>query len=61
MMKTGHREKRRGQSTLEYALVLTAVILAIAVAANGPIKTAVGKMFDDVKARIESASGKIRQ
>lgn len=52
---------RRGQSALEYALVLTAVILAIAVAAKGPITTAVGKMFGDISKRIESASGRIAQ
>lgn len=52
---------RRGQSLLEYAIVLTAVILAIAAAARGPITTAINSMFDDVQTRIEAASDRIAQ
>lgn len=53
--------RRQGQSTLEYAIVLTAVILAIAAAASGPIKEAMRQMFNDISTRIQSASGKIAQ
>ena len=55
------KDRRLGQSTLEYALVLTAIILAVAVAANGPIKTAVGKMFEDISKRITQSSAKLVQ
>ena len=52
---------QRGQSLLEYAIVLTAVILAIAAAASGPITTALGNMFSDVQTKIEAASDRIAQ
>ena len=60
-MGTGRRA-RRGQSVLEYAIVLTAVIIAIAAAAvkGGPIANAIKKMFDNISSRIETASDKIK-
>lgn len=57
-MERGFRD-RRGQSTLEYAIVLTAVILAIGAAAQGPITEAIGKMFNDISQRIQEASGRL--
>jgi len=49
----------KGQATLEYILVLLVIILAIIAAANGPIKTAIGKVFDSSKSRIESAASQL--
>jgi len=50
----------RGQSTLEYLLVIAAVLAAVIVAASQFMKPAVNKMLEDSKTTIESASGKLR-
>jgi len=39
--------KRKAQSILEYIIVLSAIIVAVIAAANGPIKEAVSNMFQD--------------
>jgi len=46
---------------LEYVLVLVAIIIAVGVAAKGPITTALNKLFGDAQSRIESASGQLAQ
>ncbi|MBI4322864.1 MAG: class III signal peptide-containing protein [Candidatus Omnitrophica bacterium] len=50
----------RGQSTLEYILVLAAIIAAIAIAAGTLIKPAVTKTMNDTKTVIEDATGKLK-
>ncbi len=50
---------RKGQGTLEYILVLLAILLAVIVAANGPVKSAVGKMFQNSQNQIESATDRL--
>lgn len=51
------RQRRAtGQGTLEYVLILAVVILAIIAAANGPIRKAIDKMFNDSASVMESAS-----
>ena len=59
VMKTG-AEKRacRGQTALEYALILGAVILVIVAAASGPIRTALTQMFSDAGNKITDASSR---
>lgn len=54
------RGPRRGQSTLEYILVLAAILVAVIVAAGGLIKPAVNKAMTDSKDTIESATGKLK-
>lgn len=51
---------RGGQSTLEYILVLAAIIAAIAIAAGTLIKPAVNKTMNDTKTVIENATGKLK-
>ena len=48
---------RKAQSILEYIIVLSAIIVAVIAAANGPVKNAVAKMFDDSTGMMESKSG----
>ena len=50
--------RRKAQSILEYIIVLSAIIVAVIAAANGPIKNAVTKMYGDSSTVIENnASG----
>lgn len=49
----------RGQSTLEYILVLAAIVAAVALAAGNQIQPAVEKTMTDVQQTIESASGQL--
>ena len=51
---------RRGQSTLEYILVLAAILVAVIAAANTLIKPAVTKAMTDSKDTIEGGSGKLK-
>jgi len=51
--------KRKGQSILEYVIVLTVIVAAIALAASTLIKPAVNKAFNDSKSVIETATGKL--
>ncbi len=55
------RMNHKGQGTLEYILVLLAVLLAVIVGASGPIKTAVGKMFDNSGLQIENSTKKLTE
>jgi len=52
---------RAGQSTLEYILVLAAIIAAVAIAAGALIRPAVNKSMNDTKTVIEDASGKLKK
>ncbi len=51
---------RRGQSTLEYVLILAAILATIIVAAGTVIKPAVEKTMTDSQTVIEEASGKLQ-
>lgn len=53
------RSNKSAQSTLEYILVLTAVVGVIIWAAANPIKTAVQNSLGNVKEAIGKAGGKI--
>ena len=47
--------QKKGQSTLEYIIVLTAIVAAIIVAANTIIKHRIGNIFDHVGTQAETA------
>lgn len=47
--------QRKGQSTLEYIIVLTAIVAAIIVAANSIIKTRMGSILGHVANQAETA------
>lgn len=49
----------RGQSTLEYILVLAAIILAVIVGGNTAMKGAAGKSLENAKGVINAAVNKI--
>lgn len=51
--------KKRGQSILEYVLVLTVIIVAIALTANSALKPAVVKTVNATSALVESATDKL--
>ncbi|MFH1771297.1 MAG: hypothetical protein ABH872_00600 [Candidatus Omnitrophota bacterium] len=38
---------KKAQSILEYIIVLSAIIVAVIAAANGPIRNAINQMFTD--------------
>ena len=59
-MKRIGEHQRRGQSTLEYILVLAAIIVAVIIGANTIIKPAVTTTMTDSKAVIEAASKKVQ-
>ena len=50
---------KRGQSVLEYVIVLTAIIAIIIVAATTFIKPAVQQSMDDASQAITTATGKL--
>lgn len=50
---------KRGQSVLEYVVVLTAIIAIIVLAANGVIRDAVDKAMKDAARSITNASGRL--
>lgn len=52
-----HRKK--GQSILEYVIVLTVIIAAIAVAANGVISGAITTGFTNAAGTIDTATGNL--
>ena len=52
-----HRKK--GQSILEYVIVLTVIVAAIAAAANSVINNAVNQGFTDASDTITTATGKL--
>ena len=53
------RRARKGQSILEYVIVLTVIVAAIAVAAKAFIDKGVKKALQDSGSVIESATGKL--
>jgi len=50
---------KKGQSILEYVIVLTVIVAAIAYAATTFIKPAVQKGFENSQETIEAATGKL--
>lgn len=50
---------RKGQSILEYVIVLTVIVAAIAVAAGSAIKPAVEHSMDKAASSIETAVDKL--
>ena len=52
---------KRGQSTLEYVLVLAAIVAAVAVASGTLIKPAINKAMTDSKSVIENSTGKLKE
>lgn len=49
-----------GQSTLEYFLVLIAIIAAVTAAANAVVRPAIEKMLGESSAVIQNSAGKVR-
>ena len=58
MHRTG-RGSRRAQSTLEYILVLAAILVAAIIAATNLIRPAVNQSMDDSQKVITKASAKV--
>lgn len=52
---------KRGQSILEYVIVLTVIVVAVAVAANTIIKPAVNTGLDNAAKTISKATGQLPQ
>lgn len=52
---------RKGQSTLEYILVLAAVLVAVIVAANTLIRPAVDKGMTDASDTMKAATGRLQK
>ncbi|MCX5701726.1 MAG: hypothetical protein NTW64_01945 [Candidatus Omnitrophica bacterium] len=50
---------RKGQSILEYVIVLTVIVAAIALAAGTLIRPSLNKAMNDVGATINTATGKL--
>lgn len=53
------RPGARGQSTLEYILVLSAIVAAVVVAANGVINPAVQQVITDARTTINQATDRL--
>jgi Flp pilus assembly pilin Flp len=51
--------RKRGQSILEYIIVLTAIVAVIIVAAGTIIKPAIEKGFNDTASSIKDSTGKL--
>lgn len=51
--------KRNGQSTLEYVIILTAIIAVIILAATSVIKPAMEKAMDNAAESIKTSTGKL--
>jgi len=51
--------RRKGQSILEYVIVLTVIIAAIAWAAAAALRPAVTAVMVDTSAALQGASGKL--
>lgn len=51
--------RKKGQSVLEYVIVLTVIVAAIALAATSLIKPAVNKALDDSAKSIKDATGRL--
>lgn len=48
--------KKKGQSILEYVIVLTVIVAAIAVAANGVIRSGVSTAFNRTNVTLDNAT-----
>ena len=55
------RDRRRGQSTLEYILVLAAILVAVIAAANTWLRPAVDTAVHDSANTITNATGRVSQ
>lgn len=53
------KRNTRGQSILEYVIVLTVIIAAVALAATQYIKPAVTKNFEDVQGTMQGATSRL--
>ncbi len=53
------RKEKKGQSILEYVIVLTVIVAAIAVAATTLIKPSVNRAFTDVAGTINAATNRL--
>ncbi len=53
--------KNRGQSTLEYILILAAIIVAIAVLGKGLIRVGTENVLKDAKGVVDQASDKLSE
>jgi hypothetical protein len=51
--------RKKGQSILEYVIVLTVIVAAIALAAGTLIKPAITKALEESKGTIETAGSKL--
>lgn len=51
--------RKKGQSILEYVIVLTAIVVAVALAANSFIAPAVRKALNDSAKSIENATERL--
>lgn len=60
MVRWRTEDRRKAQSTLEYILVLAAILVAVILMANGAIKTAVEKGMQDSKDVMDAAGVKIQ-
>ena len=58
--RTASRPARRGQSTLEYILVLAAILVAVIAAATGVMKPAAEQAIQDSGNAITSATGQLK-
>jgi Flp pilus assembly pilin Flp len=52
---------RKGQSILEYVIILTVIVAAIALAAGTMIKPSVNRAMSDVGGTINGATGRLPQ
>lgn len=52
--------KRKGQSTLEYIIILSAIVLAL-MAGRNMIKTAVNQSLNDTAASLTAATNRLPQ
>ena len=50
---------KKGQSILEYVIILSVIVAAIAIAANGGLRTTVGNLINNSSTYIGGAAGKI--
>jgi uncharacterized protein (UPF0333 family) len=50
---------KKGQSILEYVIVLTVIVAAVAIAATSYIKPGIQKSIENVNASIVNASGRL--
>lgn len=55
-----HRARSRAQSTLEYILVLAAILVACIIAATNLIRPAVNQSMTDSSTTIKAATGKVK-